>query len=66
MQETDYRALPNFASRIKAGRPLRVYGAGSQTRTFCYITDAMVGFWSAILRGVRKKPAKSRFIRKKL
>ncbi|GAB6052610.1 SDR family oxidoreductase [Magnetospira thiophila] len=52
MQETDYRVLPNFASRIKAGLPLNVYGSGNQTRTFCYITDAMVGFMLVILKGV--------------
>ncbi|MDH5747899.1 MAG: NAD-dependent epimerase/dehydratase family protein [Rhodospirillales bacterium] len=52
MQETDYRVLPNFASHIKAGTALNVYGSGSQTRTFCYITDAMVGFLLVILRGV--------------
>ncbi len=52
MQETDYRVLPNFASRIKAGKPLNVYGTGDQTRTFCYITDAMVGFTLVILKGV--------------
>ena len=52
MQETDYRVLPNFASRIKGGHPLQVYGSGNQTRTFCYITDAMVGFLLTILRGV--------------
>ncbi|MGB0681390.1 MAG: NAD-dependent epimerase/dehydratase family protein [Magnetovibrionaceae bacterium] len=52
MQETDYRVLPNFASRIKAGEPLQVYGTGNQTRTFCYITDAMVGFLLVSLRGV--------------
>ena len=52
MQETDYRALPNFASGIKAGKPLRVYGAGNQTRTFCYVTDALVGFMLIMLRGV--------------
>lgn len=52
MQETDYRVMPNFASRIKVGRPLNVYGTGNQTRTFCYITDAMVGFLLVILRGV--------------
>ncbi len=52
MQETDYRVLPNFASQIKAGRPLQVYGSGKQTRTFCYITDAMVGFLRVILKGV--------------
>ena len=52
MQETDYRVLPNFASRIKGGVPLNVYGSGDQTRTFCYITDAMVGFLLVVLRGV--------------
>ena len=31
---------------------LNVYGSGNQTRTFCYITDAMVGFLLVILRGV--------------
>ncbi len=52
MEETDYRALPNFASRIKAGSPLNVYGSGKQTRTFCYITDAIVGFTLVSLKGV--------------
>ena len=52
MQETDYRVLPNFASRIKEGAPLHVYGSGGQTRTFCYLTDAIVGFMLVFLRGV--------------
>jgi UDP-glucuronate decarboxylase len=52
MQETDYRVLPNFASNIKAGRPVSVYGSGNQTRTFCYITDAITGFMKVALRGV--------------
>ncbi|MBT5940987.1 MAG: NAD-dependent epimerase/dehydratase family protein [Rhodospirillaceae bacterium] len=52
MQETDYRVLPNFASRIKSGEPLHIYGDGTQTRTFCYITDALVGFFLVILKGV--------------
>jgi UDP-glucuronate decarboxylase len=52
MQESDYRVLPNFASRIKAGEPLKIYGSGVQTRTFCYVTDALVGFMLAILRGI--------------
>jgi UDP-glucuronate decarboxylase len=52
MQETDYRVLPNFASRIKSGRALLVYGRGSQTRTFCYVSDAINGFLRVIARGV--------------
>jgi UDP-glucuronate decarboxylase len=52
MQETDYRVLPNFASRIKGNQPLNLYGSGVQTRTFCYIVDALVGFLLTVLRGV--------------
>ena len=52
MGEADYRVLPNFASRIKGGQPLNVYGSGVQTRTFCYITDALVGFLLAVIKGV--------------
>lgn len=52
MQEADYRVLPNFASCIKGGRPLSVYGTGKQTRTFCYVTDALNGFLRVIARGV--------------
>ena len=51
MQETDYRVLPNFASQIKRNLPLNIYGSGNQTRTFCYITDAIVGFLLVILNG---------------
>ena len=56
MQETDYRVLPNFANRIKAKLPLNLYGSGNQTRTFCYITDAMVGFLLVVLKGVPGEP----------
>jgi len=51
MREGDYRVLPNFASRIVAKRPLQVYGSGNQTRTFSYITDAMVGFIKVLVNG---------------
>ncbi len=56
MREADYRVLPNFASCIKAGRPLRIYGTGKQTRTYCYITDAMTGFLLAALKGLPGQP----------
>jgi UDP-glucuronate decarboxylase len=52
MQETDYRVMPNFANRIRGNKALNIYGTGNQTRTFCYITDAMVGFLLVILKGV--------------
>ena len=52
MQQNDYRVLPNFASKIKSNLPLNIYGSGNQTRTYCYITDAIVGFLKVILAGV--------------
>ena len=52
MAEADYRVLPNFASEIKGGRALKVYGTGNQTRTYCYASDAINGFLRVIARGV--------------
>ena len=51
MQQADHRVLPNFASSIVTGQPLQVYSSGAQTRTFCYITDALVGFLLVLLKG---------------
>jgi UDP-glucose 4-epimerase len=33
--------LPRFIEAAKAGRPLRVYGDGSQTRCFCFVGDTV-------------------------
>src|SRR3989338_6581936 len=60
MQETEYRVRPNSASRIVAGKPLQVYGSGTQTRTFCYVTDAIAGFIKVLLNG---SPARAYNIR---
>src|SRR5437588_586405 len=51
MAETDYRAAPNFAARLKAGKPLQVYQTGKQTRTFSYVTDIVVGILQALAKG---------------
>lgn len=56
MQEKDYRVMPNFVSKALRNESLQVYGAGSQTRTFCYIADAMVGFLRVIASGVAGEP----------
>jgi UDP-glucuronate decarboxylase len=56
MQEKDYRVLPNFAARIAAGKPLKVYGNGNQTRTFCYVSDAIAGFLLALVHGKPGQP----------
>ena len=33
--------LPRFIAAAKAGQPLRVFGDGSQTRCFCYVSDTV-------------------------
>tara|TARA_Y200000002_G_scaffold54048_1_gene39504 strand:- start:9191 stop:10243 length:1053 start_codon:yes stop_codon:yes gene_type:complete len=52
MQKTDYRVMPNFTYNALEGKKLQVYGSGLQTRTYCYITDAISGFWKVIIKGI--------------
>jgi len=49
MRLDDYRVIPNFISHVFQGKPIPVYGAGNNTRTFCYITDALTGFFKVLL-----------------
>lgn len=56
MQHTDYRVLPNFAHHILKGEPVKAYGDGRQTRTYCYVADAIEGFLRALLLGVAGEP----------
>lgn len=56
MQKTDYRVLPNFGAKILANEPLQVYGGGAQTRTFCYVTDAIRGFLQVLVDGTAGEP----------
>lgn len=51
MSHADRRVVPNFTYNALNGLPLPVHGDGRQTRTFCYITDAIVGFLKVLLRG---------------
>ena len=49
MRVDDHRVVPNFVGHIIRGEPLPVYGDGRQTRTFCYVTDAIVGCFKVLL-----------------
>lgn len=51
MQRKDYRVLPNFADCIARGVPLKIYGNGQQTRTYCHVSDAVTGFLKVLARG---------------
>ena len=43
MRQEDGRAIPNFMTQALLGQPLTLYGDGSQTRSFCYISDLAEG-----------------------
>ena len=43
LQPDDGRAVSNFIRQALAGDPLTVYGDGSQTRSFCYVSDLIEG-----------------------
>lgn len=43
MLENDGRVVSNFVAQALRGIPLTVYGDGSQTRSFCYVTDLVEG-----------------------
>ena len=44
MQLNDGRVVPNFMKQAIRGEDLTVYGNGSQTRSFCYVSDEIDGF----------------------
>lgn len=43
MHPADGRVVSNFAVQALAGEPISLYGDGSQTRSFCYVTDLIDG-----------------------
>lgn len=45
MRLNDGRALPNFLHQALTGEPITVYGDGSQTRSFCYVSDLIEGIY---------------------
>ncbi len=43
MQENDGRVVSNFIAQSLRGKSLTVYGDGSQTRSFCHVSDLVEG-----------------------
>ena len=41
MRVQDGRAIPNFINQALKNNPITIYGDGSQTRSFCYISDTI-------------------------
>lgn len=49
MRLEDGRVVPNFIAQALRGEPLTVYGDGSQTRSFCYVSDLVEGIYRLLL-----------------
>lgn len=50
MKHDDGRAVPNFIDQALKNKPLTIYGDGSQTRSFCYISDEIKGIYSLMMK----------------
>ncbi|RLD17482.1 MAG: SDR family NAD-dependent epimerase/dehydratase [Caldiserica bacterium] len=48
MRIDDGRAIPNFITQALKGEDLTVYGDGTQTRSFCYISDMVEGIYKLL------------------
>ena len=51
MRLNDGRAIPAFMSQALTGKPVTVFGDGSQTRSFCYIDDMVRGIEALLMSG---------------
>jgi nucleoside-diphosphate-sugar epimerase len=48
---SDRRVIPDFAQDILAGNDIVMLSDGSPTRTFCYVADAVVGYYKVLVKG---------------
>jgi dTDP-glucose 4,6-dehydratase len=55
MRADDGRMIPNFVSQALSGRPLTVYGDGSQTRSIQYVDDLIEGAFR-LMRSTEARP----------
>ena len=51
MPKNDYRVFPRFFNFIKQNKPITIFKNGKQTRTFCYVTDAITAMLLVIIKG---------------
>ena len=51
MRLRDGRVVPAFIGQALSGQPLTVFGDGSQTRSFCYVSDLIDGIFTLAMSG---------------
>lgn len=48
---TDRRVIPDFVRDVLAGRDIVMLSDGSPMRTFCYVADAVIGYYKVLVNG---------------
>jgi dTDP-glucose 4,6-dehydratase len=54
MRPEDGRVIPNFATQALLGKPITVYGDGTQTRSYCYVNDLLDGIEKMMLSNLHE------------
>jgi len=54
MRKDDGRVVPTFISQALEGKPLTVFGDGTQTRSFCYVSDMVEGIYKLLLSNINE------------
>ena len=54
MRLEDGRAIPSFITQALRGEDISVFGDGSQTRSFCYISDLVDGIYRVLMSGEKR------------
>lgn len=54
MRKDDGRVIPTFIAQALNKQPLTVFGDGSQTRSFCYVSDLVQGIYKLMLSGINE------------
>jgi dTDP-glucose 4,6-dehydratase/UDP-glucuronate decarboxylase len=53
---SDRRIIPDLARNLFAGRDLVLHSDGTPSRTFCYVADAVIGYFKILTRGRPGEP----------
>jgi dTDP-glucose 4,6-dehydratase/UDP-glucuronate decarboxylase len=56
MKITDGRVIADFCRAVVEGRDIVMFSDGSPTRTFCYVADAVAGYYRVLTRGGDGEP----------
>ncbi len=54
MRINDGRVIPTFISEALEGKPLTVFGDGTQTRSFCYVDDLIAGIYALLISTINE------------